>query len=122
LLTSCNKHAYTCMIRAMCIGISSSVSSGTFVGLQDTVFLRASSSTALTAHTDVDWVGCPDTRHSTSGFCIFLGDTLISWSSKRQAVVSRSSAEAEYCGVANAVAECCWLRNLLCELHFLRQR
>jgi histone deacetylase 1/2 len=80
------------------------------------VLLRASSSTALTAYTDADWAGCPDTRRSTSGFCIFLGEALISWSSKRQAVVSRSSAEAEYRGVANAAAECCWLRNLLCEL------
>jgi histone deacetylase 1/2 len=81
------------------------------------VLLRASPSTALTAYTDADWAGCPDTRRSTSGFCIFLGDALVSWSSKRQAVVSRSSAEAEYRGVANAAAECCWLRNLLQELH-----
>jgi hypothetical protein len=81
------------------------------------VLLRASASTALTAYTDADWAGCPDTRRSTSGFCVFLGDALVSWSSKRQAVVSRSSAEAEYPGVANASAECCWLRNLLHELH-----
>jgi hypothetical protein len=81
------------------------------------VLLRASSFTTLQAYTDADWAGCPDTRRSTSGFCIFLGDALISWSSKRQAVVSRSSAEAEYRGVANAATECCWLRNLLCELH-----
>jgi hypothetical protein len=52
-----------------------------------------------------------------SGFCIFLGDNLISWSSRRQPTVSRSSAEAEYRAVATAVAETCWLRNLLLELH-----
>jgi histone deacetylase 1/2 len=80
------------------------------------VLLRASTSTTLTAYTDADWAGCPDTRRSTSGFCIFLGDALVSWSSKRQPVVSRSSAEAEYRGVANAAAECCWLRNFLSEL------
>ena len=57
---------------------------------------------------DVDWAGCPDTRCSTSDFCVYLGDALVSWSSKRQAIVSRSSAEAEYRGIANAVAECVW--------------
>ena len=49
----------------------------------------------LTAYTDADWAGCPTTRRSTSGFCLFLGDNLVSWSAKRQPTVSRSSAEAE---------------------------
>jgi histone deacetylase 1/2 len=75
--------------------------------LRHGVLLRASPSTTLTTYTDADSAGCPDTRRSTSGFCVFLGEALISWSSKRQAVVSRSSAEAEYRGVANAAAECC---------------
>lgn len=48
---------------------------------------------------------------------MFLGDSLVSWSSKRQMTISHSSAEAEYRGVANAVAECSWLRHLLGELH-----
>lgn len=71
----------------------------------------------LTAYSDADWAGCPDTRRSTSGFCVYLGESLVSWSSKRQAIVSQSSAEAEYRGVTNTVAETCWLRNLLLELH-----
>nr|GEV36338.1 retrovirus-related Pol polyprotein from transposon TNT 1-94 [Tanacetum cinerariifolium] len=54
---------------------------------------------------------------STSGYCVFLGDNLLSWSAKRQHSLSRSSAEAEYRGVANVVAETAWLRNLLRELH-----
>lgn len=59
----------------------------------------------LVAYSDADWAGCPDTRWSTSGYAIFLGDNLVSWSSKCQPTVSRSSAEAEYHAVANAVAE-----------------
>nr|GEW99739.1 ribonuclease H-like domain-containing protein [Tanacetum cinerariifolium] len=61
--------------------------------------------------------GCPTTRRSTSGYCVFLGNNLLSRSSKRQPTLSRFSAEAEYRGVANAVAETCWIRNLLRELH-----
>ncbi|XP_026458745.1 uncharacterized protein LOC113359302 [Papaver somniferum] len=58
------------------------------------LFLYATTLTGLTAYSDADWAGCPDSRRSTSGYCIFLGDNLVSWSSKRQATVSRSSAEA----------------------------
>ncbi|KAK1647950.1 hypothetical protein QYE76_065755 [Lolium multiflorum] len=70
----------------------------------------------MVAYSDADWAGCPDTRRSTSGFCVYLGDNLVSWSSRRQPTVSRSSAEAEYRGVATVVAETCWLRSLLQEL------
>ncbi|XP_071714956.1 uncharacterized mitochondrial protein AtMg00810-like [Rutidosis leptorrhynchoides] len=79
--------------------------------------IRKTFSQSLIAYTDADWAGCPDTRRSTSAYCIYLGDYLISWSSKRQPTLSRSSAEAEYRGVANVVAESCWLRSLLFELH-----
>lgn len=71
----------------------------------------------ITAYSDADWGGCPDSRRSTSGYCIYLGENLVSWSSKRQQMVSRSSAEAEYRGVANTIAETCWIRNLLLGLH-----
>nr|XP_020147080.1 uncharacterized mitochondrial protein AtMg00810-like [Aegilops tauschii subsp. strangulata] len=80
------------------------------------ITLSASADTALTAYTDADLAGCPDTRRSTSDYCVFLGPSIISWSSKRQPTVSRSSAEAEYRAVANIIAECSWLRQLLQEL------
>nr|GFA28333.1 ribonuclease H-like domain-containing protein [Tanacetum cinerariifolium] len=79
--------------------------------------LYASATTSLVGYTDADWAGCPSTRRSTFRYCVFLGDNLLSWSSKRQHTISRSSAEAEYRGVANVVAETVWLRNLLRELH-----
>ena len=82
-----------------------------------TLFRRSSSK--LTAYSDADWAGCPGTRLSTSGYCVFVGANLVSWSAKRQHTVSRSSAEAEYRAVANVVAETCWLRQLLQELQFL---
>ncbi|GKA37660.1 ribonuclease H-like domain-containing protein [Tanacetum coccineum] len=72
-------------------------------------------------YSDLKWIlhytSCPITRRSTSGYCVFLDNNLLSWSSKRQPTLSLSSGEAEYRGVANVVAETCWLRNLLRELH-----
>ncbi|GJT47453.1 ribonuclease H-like domain-containing protein [Tanacetum coccineum] len=85
----------------------------TDLGLQ----LFQSTTSQLIAYSDADWAGCPATRRSTSGYCIFLGDNLLTWSSKRQDMLSRSNAEAEYRGVTNAVAETSWIRNLLRELH-----
>jgi hypothetical protein len=81
--------------------------------------LHRSPSAELVVYTYGDWAGSPDTRRSTSGYAVFLGGNLISWSSKRQPVVSRSSAKAEYRAVANGVAEASWLRQLLAELHSL---
>ncbi|XP_043703964.1 uncharacterized mitochondrial protein AtMg00810-like [Telopea speciosissima] len=70
----------------------------------------------IQAYTDADWAGCPDTRHSTFGFCVYLGNTLVSWCSKKQPTVSRSSSEVEYKALAITTAEMIWLSYLLTDL------
>ncbi|XP_021979220.1 uncharacterized mitochondrial protein AtMg00810-like [Helianthus annuus] len=60
--------------------------------------IGASTDFSLRAYTNADWAGCPDTTRSTLGYCVYLGPNIISWSFKRQSVISRSSAEAEYRG------------------------
>jgi hypothetical protein len=81
------------------------------------LLIRPSPTSELVVYTDVDWARCLDTRRSTFSYAVFLGANVISWAAKRQLVVSRSSAEAEYCVVANGMAEASWLRQLLHELH-----
>jgi hypothetical protein len=76
----------------------------------------------LVAYSNADWVGCPDIRHSTSDYVVFLGDNLISWSSKRQPTISHSSVEDKYQAIINSIAETTWLCQLLGELHSLIHR
>ncbi|XP_039007434.1 secreted RxLR effector protein 161-like [Hibiscus syriacus] len=78
-----------------------------------------SSRLSLTGFADASWGADIDDRRSTSGYCIYFGGNLVAWSSRKQQVVARSTAEAEYRSVACASAEMIWLESLLSELHIV---
>ncbi|KAK4387418.1 Retrovirus-related Pol polyprotein from transposon RE2 [Sesamum angolense] len=93
--------------------MSSDISKAQF--LWDCSF-SAHSSLQLSAYSDASWAACLDSRDLSRGSAFFLGSSLISWKTKKQATVSRSSAEAEYRSMGSTVCELLWISYILREL------
>ena len=82
------------------------------------LFFPARTLLFLTAYSDADWARCTDTRRSTTGWCMYLGNSLISWKCKKQDKVFKSSTKAEYRAMLAACSEIVWLWGLLSGLGF----
>ena len=77
------------------------------------LFYAATGTPQLRAFSDSDWAECKDSKKSTTGFLVYLSSSLVSWQSKKQSTVSRSSSEAEYRALASTTCELQWLTYLL---------
>ena len=86
------------------------------------LLLHQPSSLDLIGYSDVDWGTDSDDRRSTLGYCIFLGRNLISWSSKKQQIVSQFFSKVEYRSLANVTAKILWLQSLLSKLQIQPSR
>jgi hypothetical protein len=77
--------------------------------------MKNNNSNTLCGYSDADWAGSFD-RKSTTGFCTFVGGNLVTWKSKKQNVVARSSAETEYRAIASTASELIWIKQLLTDI------
>jgi hypothetical protein len=80
------------------------------------IWYRNHGHTHIECFSDADWAGSKIDRRSTTGYCVFVGGNLVSWKSKKQNVVSRSSAESEYRAMAQSTCELIWIQQLLNEI------
>jgi hypothetical protein len=86
------------------------------------LFFSSQNGMSLRAFCDSDWAGCLMTRRSTTGYCVFLGSSLVSWRTKRQKTMLLSSAEAEYRAMIGTCCELSWLGSLLKDLQILHPK
>jgi hypothetical protein len=79
------------------------------------IWMKNNGNNNLCGYSDADWAGSFD-KKSTTGFCTFVGGNLVTWKSKKQNVIARSSAEAEYRAMASTASELTWIKQLLADL------
>ncbi|KAK9749334.1 hypothetical protein RND81_02G118600 [Saponaria officinalis] len=80
------------------------------------LFYPSGDDQVLSAFCDADWGSCQFSCRSVTGYCVFLGQSLISWKTKKQKTVSKSSAESEYRAMSYTTSELVWLQGLLTDL------
>lgn len=85
------------------------------------ILLSATSDLALSAFSDSDWAACPLTRRSLTGYIVMMGNSLVSWKTKKQPTASRSSAEAEYRAMAMTCSELKWMIGVMDSLGIRQQ-
>ncbi|KAL2245981.1 UNVERIFIED_CONTAM: Secreted RxLR effector protein [Sesamum indicum] len=89
-----------------------------FKGHSDTgFFFPVASSFSLTTYCSTERANCMDSKRSLTGYCVFLGSSLISWKTKKQTTIACSTAEAEYRGLGTPTCELRWISYLLQDLH-----
>lgn len=80
------------------------------------ILLKRGGGLGIEVYTDADFAGSIVDRKSTTGYCTFIGGSLVTWRSKKQGVVARSSAEAEFRALAKGICEGIWIRSILSDL------
>ncbi|KAM2405008.1 hypothetical protein ACFXTH_032271 [Malus domestica] len=80
------------------------------------MLMAKNDNTQIMGYCNADWAGNTLDRKSTTGYCTFVGGNLVTWKSKKQTVIARSNAEAEYRAMASTACELIWLKGLLCDL------
>ena len=75
-----------------------------------------SESVSASGYCDADWGGDKNDRKSTTGYCVFINNNLISWNTKKQQTVALSTAEAELMAIVEVTKELKWMQALLTEM------
>ena len=81
------------------------------------MMFRKTNRKTIDEYTDSDWIGSIVDKKSSSGYCTFVWGNLVTWRSKKQSVVARSSAETEYRAMSLGICEEIWLHKVLYDLH-----